>query len=506
VKRLVLAVIALGLAAANALAQTDGANAGSVTFTTLHSFKQTDGQNPWGQLVQAIDGDLYGTTSAGGANGAGTVFKIGPGGKLTTVYNFCSQSDCTDGAHPLAGLVQTVNGDLYGTTSAGGISNTLCPYRTCGTIFKITPGGTLTTTFTFCSQASCADGQTPVGGLVPAANGDLYGTTSQGGTNNVVSYGGGTLFKIAPSGTLTTLHAFCAQAGCPDGEYPSATMIQAKDGNLYGTAGGISPGTIFKITPAGKFTPLYTFCSQNGCTDGNVPTGPLVQAANGNLYGTTLYGGVQNAATPSGSGTIFEITPSGQLTTIYAFCAQSGCPDGALPNSGLIQASDGNFYGTTEYGGASMNPTLPTGGGTIFQLSPSDTLITLYSFCAQAGCPDGVTPFGPLVQDTLGVLYGTTLDGGADGNQGTVFSVSTGAPSFVITRPTVAVVGEVVTILGYGLNGATSVTFNGTPATILYDAPTVIYAKVPAGATTGKVQVVTPSGTLTSNVAFEVAP
>jgi uncharacterized repeat protein (TIGR03803 family) len=144
-------------------------------------------------------------------------------------------------------------------------------------------------------------------------------------------------------------------------------------------------------------------------------------------------------------------------------------------------------------------------GGTIFKITPSGKLTTLYSFCSQSGCADGLSPFAGLVQDTDGNLYGTTSAGGAN-DYGTVFMLSVGLGSFVDTRPAIGVVGEVVTILGYGLKGATSVTFNGTSATILYDAPTVIYAKVPTGAKTGKVQVVTPSGTLTSNVAFEVAP
>lgn len=238
-----------------------------------------------------------------------------------------------------------------------------------------------------------------------------------------------------------------------------------------------------------------------------MPTGPLVQGADGNLYGTTLYGGVNNGGMPPGYGTIFRITTSGQLTTLYSFCTQSGCPDGSQPTWGLIQASDGNFYGTTEYGGANTNPSAPYGGGTIFQLSLNGTLTTLYNFCAQASCADGSTPFAPLVQDSLGVVYGTTLYGGANGNNvGTIFALATGAPSFVITRPAIGVAGELVTILGNALKGATSVTFNGTPATILYTTATALYATVPHGATTGKVEVVTANGTLASNVDFEVLP
>jgi uncharacterized repeat protein (TIGR03803 family) len=492
----VLIGLAMGMGAGVAWAQTD------VKFATVHSFDGADGAGSSAPLVQATNGDLYGTTPSA-ANGFGTVFKMGLLGQLTTLYNFCSQSGCPDGAEPIAGLVQATNGDFYGTTDFGG-SNAFCPPvflgLACGTIFKITPDGTLTTLYRFCSQPSCVDGELPIYGLVQAANGDLYGTTAGGG-----AAGNGTIFKITASGTFTTLYSFCTSASCTDGVFPSAALTQGRDGNLYGITGGGARGTIFKITPAGKFTLLYTFCSQSNCADGYGPSGPLVQAANGNFYGTTVYGGVNNGGMPPGYGTIFEITPSGQLTTIYTFCKQSGCPDGDLPDSGLIPASDGNFYGTTLYGGANPSPITAGGSGTIFRLSPSGTLTTVYNFCAQANCADGHTPFAPLVQDSLGVIYGTTSSGGAN-DDGTVFALSTGAPPFVTTRPTIGVAGEIVTILGYGLKTATSVTFNGTPATILYTAPTVIYASVPAGATTGNVQVVTATGTLTSNVNFEVVP
>ncbi len=196
-------------------------------------------------------------------------------------------------------------------------------------------------------------------------------------------------------------------------------------------------------------------------------------------------------------GTVFKIAPSGTLTTVHRFCSKSRCADGYLLDAGLIQAASGDLYGTTLLGGA-------YGGGTIFKIATDGTFTTLYSFCAQTGCPDGSSSYG-VVQGTDGLFYGTTNQGGANGF-GTVFTLSTGEHPFVATHPTIGIVGNVVTIVGYGLKGATNVTFNGTPATILYDAPTVIYAKVPTGATTGKVQVVTLKGTLTSNVAFEVAP
>jgi uncharacterized repeat protein (TIGR03803 family) len=453
-------------------------SSGLQAFTTLASFNGGDGSNPDEGLVQATNGDLYGPTYSGGVNGGGTVFKITPSGTLTTLYSFCSQSGCTDAADPFAGLVQATNGDLYGTTVLGGAYND-------GTVFRITPGGTLTTLYSFCSQSGCTDGQFPYARLVQATNGDLYGTAQLGGT-----HGKGTVFKITPSGTLTTLYSFCSQSGCMDGEYPEAGLVQAANGNLYGPTGqggAEGYGTVFKITPNGTLTTLYSFCSQSGCTDGEWPSA-LVQATNGNLYGTTYAGGANNM------GTVFKITPSGTLTTLYSFCSQSGCTDGRGPYAGLVQATDGDLYGRTEYGGAN-------GYGAVFKITPSGTLTTLYSFCSQSGCTDGENPQAGLVQATDGSFYGTTGGGGAY-NFGTVFSLSVGLGPFVETLPTFGKVGAAVKILGTNLTGATSVSFNGTAAVFEVVSSSEITTTVPTGATTGTVQVVTPNGTLSSNVPF----
>jgi uncharacterized repeat protein (TIGR03803 family) len=271
-------------------------------------------------------------------------------------------------------------------------------------------------------------------------------------------------------------------------------LVQGIDGNLYGTTlGGGSAkgfGTVFKITPSGTLTTLHSFCAQSGCPDGQFPQTGLVQATNGNLYGTTISGGAY------GNGTIFKITTSGMLTTLYSVCSQSGCPDGNYLIAGLIQATDGNLYGVMDVGGAN-------GAGTIFKVTLSGTLTTLYNFCSQSGCPDGQYPGGGLVQATDGILYGTTADGGANG-EGTVFSLSVGLRPFVETEPTAAKVGEAVTILGTTLTGATAVTFNGTAAIFKVVSSSEITTTIPTGATTGKVEVVTPSGTLSSNVLFRV--
>jgi uncharacterized repeat protein (TIGR03803 family) len=469
----------------------------ATTFTTLVSFDQTNGAFPqYGYLVQGSNGNLYGTTREGGANtcpsgngpvGCGTVFEITPAGTLTTLYSFCSQTNCTDGRAPWAGLVQAPNGSFYGTTQSDGADG-------YGTVFEMTPAGTLTTLHSF----DATDGAYPLAGLVQAANGNFYGTTSQGGPHE---YSLGTVFEITTGGTLATLHSFCSSlTNCTDGEIPYGGLVQATNGNFYGTTyeGGASSacldgcGTVFEITASGTLTTLHSFDS----TDGANPVAGLVQATNGNFYGTTYEGGASSACS-SGCGTVFEITASGTLTTLHSFDST----DGANPVGGLVQATDGNFYGTTEKGGAD-------GHGTVFEITPAGTLTTLYSFCSQTGC-DGIGPAAGLLQATNGSFYGTTVEEGTSNTCstnvgktvgcGTVFSLSVGLGPFVETLPTSGKVGAAVIIMGSNLTSTTSVTFNGTAATFTVVSSTEIKATVPNGATTGKMQVTTPSGTLTSN-------
>jgi len=440
------------------------------TFTTLVNFDGTDGaEAAYMSLVQGVDGNFYGTTGAGGHGG--TVFKINSQGTMTTLHDFCALQDCADGYYPLAGLVQATDGNFYGTTYYGGASHNV------GTVFKITPGGTLTTLYKFCEEAGCPDSGYPRGQLAQGPDGNFYGTTSS------------TVFKITPEGTLTTLYTFCTQTGCPDGAFPYAGLVLGNDGNFYGTteSGGfsINYGTVYKITPGGELTTLHTF----DLTDGGYPYAELIQATDGNFYGTTSVGGLYEG------GTVFKITPDGTLTTIYNFCAVSGCLDGAEPFAGLVQANDGNFYGTTGYGGPNGND------GTVFTVTPEGELTTLHGFDKT----DGDTVEGGLLQATNGIFYGTTAYGGANGN-GTIFSLSVGLGPFVETLPTFGPVGRKVRILGTDLTGATSVTFNGTAATFTVALPTEIKTTVPTGATNGKVQVTTPSRTLTSNHVFRVRP
>jgi uncharacterized repeat protein (TIGR03803 family) len=489
------------------------------TFSVLTNFNGKNGDGANGPLVQGANGNFYGTTPYGGAHnsnkscsgfGCGTVFEITPAGKLTTLYNFCSQKACADGATPYALMLGT-NGNFYGTTLYGGTNNVgICGQFGCGTVFEITPAGKLTTLYRFCAQATCADGTQP-GALVQATNGNFYGAAGSGGIINIDAgcpFGCGTIFDITPKGKLTTLYRFCPQDGqCPNGNAPQS-VIQATNGNFYGVAldgGANGAGTVFEMTPAGNLSALYSFCAMRNCSDGGRPYGMLLQATNGNLYGTTSTG------SPANQGTVFEITPAGKLTTLYHFCSQTNCTDGSSPGAGLVQGSGGNFYGTTAYGGAHKNDrSCEIGCGTVFEITPGGKLTTLYSFCSETNCTDGALP-GALMQATNGTFYGGTVYGGADyrgciigGGCGNVFSLSVGLGPFVEANPTSGKVGRAVTILGNNLTDATNVSFNGTAATFTIVSGTEITTTVPTGATTGSVEVTTPKKTLKSNVVFRV--
>ncbi len=485
------------------------------TFTTLANFDGTDGSAPFDGVIQATDGNLYGTTGSGGSqiacpdqNGCGTVFRITQDGKLTTLYSFCAQTNCADGEFAIGGLIQATDGNFYGTTQGGGgvNNNGICPTgipNGCGTIFKINAAGSLTTFYSFCSQTNCADGWSPGSGPLQGADGNFYGTTNLGGT-----HAGGTVYKITPAGELTTLYSFCAEVNCTDGSIPNAPLIQGTDGNFYGTTSGggagqtttcrasIGCGTVFRITPGGVLTVLQRFSGKKG-TPIN-PVGALVQGTGGNFYGTSIRGGQSGW---SGWGTVFMITPWGKLTVLHSFSFE---PDGGEPYAALVQGTDGNLYGAAEDGGK-----VDSGGGTLYKITPTGAFTVLHSFCA---LPCGSQPLGALVQGTNGAFYGTTWVGGTDSSCdnghgcGSVFSLAVGLSPFVEAQNDFGIVGTNVIILGNNLTGATAVSFNGTPATFTVNAPTYITAIVPVGATTGPFTVTTPAGTLISNAKFHVIP
>ena len=355
-------------------------------LTTLYSFTGiTDGAAPLGRLVQGRDGYFYGTTAEGGPYDFGTVFKVSTNGTLATLYSFTGGND---GADPSAGLVEGADGNFYGTAPNGGTNG-------YGVLFKITANGGLTGLYWF---AANNDGASPAAALVEGADGNFYGTAASGGggTNG----GWGTVFKIARNGAFTSLHLFTGN----DGADPAAALLQASDGSFYGTTygGGTNgAGTVFRMTPGGALTSLYSFTGGN---DGAGPSG-LAQGSDGYFYGATYGGGTYT------NGTLFKIGANGTLTTLYSF---TGASDGANPSAGLVQAADSNFYGTT-YGGGT------NGVGTVFRMTPSGALTSLYSFTGRVFLPvnqpspgnDGANPSAALVQGSDGNFYGTTRFGGA---------------------------------------------------------------------------------------------
>ena len=414
----------------------------------------------------------------------GTFFRMTPGGSLTVLYNFCVQPNCADGSSP-TWLVLGADGNFYGTAFGGGA------YAN-GTVFKITPRGMLTTIYSFCALPNCADGAAPFG-LIQATDGNLYGTTDQGGAGN-----SGTVFKVTPGGALTTLYSFCSQANCTDGSTPYATVIQGTDGNFYGTTGyggAYNSGTAFKVTPSGKLTTLHSFCAEANCADGFFPQSALVQAANGNFYGAT--------GSESG-GVVFKINAAGALQVVYSFCAKPDCTDGDDPFAGLTLATDGNFYGTILQGGTSGDCAGSQGGGTIFRVTPGGTLTTLHHFNGTGYFVIGTllqatsgTFYGPAE-------FGGPSNPDCSGSYGTIFSLDVGLLPFIETLPTSGKVGEGIRILGKDLTGATSVSFNGRAALFNVVSPTEIETNIPEGATTGFVTVTTPAATLKSNGEFRV--
>ena len=347
-----------------------GAHAG-VSFTNLFAFNGTNGYSPAAELAQAIDGNFYGTTGSGGSNNMGTVFRITTNGALTTLYSFGQvqdgQGNPIDGGWPMSALAQDSDGSFYGTTSGGGSNN-------CGTVFKITTNGALTTLHSF---KGSSEGYEPMVGLAQGSDCNFYGVTEMGGTN-----GYGTLFKIMTNGTFALLHTFAGT----DGLNPyTAGLVCGLDGNLYGatigggTNGGV--GTVFEITTNGALATLHTF---TGHGDGANPKAGVVQGSDGSLYGTTQSGGSNNL------GTVFRITTNGTLTYLASFNRGNG----AYPMARLVQATDGNFYGTTLAGGTN-------GDGTVFRITPGGTLTSLYSFTSGSS-----TFFGGLVQGSDGSFYG----------------------------------------------------------------------------------------------------
>ena len=335
----------------------------------LHAFTLEEGRTFYAPLVEASDGTFYGIATSGGDDGDGTIFKITSAGVFTRLHSF---SGGNDGADPAGPLVQGVDGNFYGTTPWGGAGH-------CGTVFRVTPNGDLTTLHAFTGE----DGSQPFGGLIQGSDGWFYGAADGGGAY----LNGGTVFKVSTSGAFSVLHSFLSHD--TDGSRPNAPLVLGDDGNFYGTTeygGSSGDGTVFKITPAGAVTILHSFSDG---ADGRAPQNGLVSGVDGNFYGNTYT-------------TIFKITPEGVLTTLRSISC-----------SGLMRGGDGNFYGTTPG---------PSGvyGGTIFRISPEGVFTTLYSFAFASQESVGVYPRNGLLQGSDGGLYGMTTAGGA-GTNGTLY-------------------------------------------------------------------------------------
>ncbi|MGO9084012.1 MAG: choice-of-anchor tandem repeat GloVer-containing protein [Candidatus Sulfotelmatobacter sp.] len=365
------------------------------TFSVLYGFKgQPDGASPYGGVVEDASGNLYGTTQAGGISNLGTVFKLDPADNETVLHSFTGGAD---GATPLASVVMDPAGNLYGTTNYGGSA---CD---CGVVFKMDPSGSETILHSFTGQS---DGGSPRGSLILDSAGNLYGTTIGGGNGS----GGGVVFKLDPTGQETVLYAFTLA----NGGSPEAGLLRDSAGNLYGTTtfgggAGLGSGTVFKLDSAGNFSTLHAF---SGGTDGGVPTSVLIQDNAGNLYGTTMRGGIFFDECDFGCGVVFKLDSSGNESVLYSFCSVivSGlCSDGASPYAGVVEDGSGNLYGTTA-GTTSV----------IFELSSGGNETVLYNFPTGSGLS---TPFGGLIRDAAGNFFGTAYFGVGQGGSGVVFKL-----------------------------------------------------------------------------------
>ena len=401
-------VAGMALAAILWLVAVASPSAQGQTFKVLYSFAgyPTDGAQPAAGLLMDAAGNLYGTTRYGGSHEGcpgkwqcGAVFKLDTSGVETVVYNFTGP----DGANPISNLTMDANGDLYGTTEFGGdTSNCVGIADTgCGVVFKLS-GTNETVLYRFTGSE---DGAYPWAGVIMDAHGALYGTTNQGGTT-----GGGVAFKLVGK-RETVLHSFCSENNCKDGTYLTSGLIMDAAGNLYGTAaygGDVNCdypdgcGVVFKLTGK-KETVLHSF---KGSPDGNNPVAALFMDASGDLYGTTDGGGKE-----SNGGTVFKIGQHGKERALHTF---RSAHDGSTPDTAVIRDAQGNLYGTTLFNGQ-------RGRGTVFEIAADGKEKVLHNFC-RGDCSDGADP-SDLIMDAQGNLYGTTYDGGINGN-GVIFMIT----------------------------------------------------------------------------------
>jgi len=385
------------------------------SYTVLHSFlggsPPNDGIQPGygASLAPGSDGNLYGMTPFGGTganisgyaqSGSGILFRISPGGTYAVLHNFGDGTVANDGAMPTAGLVEGADGNYYGMTQNGGVYG-------FGTVFRITPQGAVTILHSFAGTSITPhDGAIPSASLVLASDGNFYGTTVYGGTA-----ANGTLFRISPAGVYAVLHNFRDGSVTNDGSEPYTALLQASDGNLYGTtvSGGSGYGTLYQLTLQGGYAQLRSFGDGSYAADPEYPSA-LVQGSDGSLYGTAT------KATSTPKEIAFKMTTQGAPTILHVFGDGSvyddGASSGVSPPVGLVLGADGNFYGTTTWGG---NPPV-TGNGVAFQMTPAGAVTIIHAFFNGQVAYDGVEPSAPLCRGLDGNLYGTTTYGGVSGN------------------------------------------------------------------------------------------
>ncbi len=436
------AALALAIVLVPAIVAITSAQAQTYTYSVLHSFGPLygeDGLGPWGGLAWDAQGDLYGTTRDGGAYGAGTVFMLNTTGKETVLYSFTGGGD---GAWPKGGVVLDAQDNLYSTTQLGGAYG-------AGTVFMLNTSGQETVLYSFTGGS---DGAYPWAGLVMDAEGNLYGTTVNGG-----AYGNGTVFKVDMSGNETVLYSF---GNSPDGASPYAGLAWDAQSNLNGTTtdgGAYGNGTVFKVDMSGNETVLYSFTGKGDGGQG-FGAGSVVLDAQGNLYGTTEYGGAYNY------GTVFMLDTTGKETVLHSFTDEgNGKGEGAYPYGGVVLDAQGDLYGTT----------FGKGFGTVFKLDTSGNETTLHVFSTYKG---GYQPHAGVVLGAQGNLYGTTACGGAygPGPYGTVFRLLSAAAATTTTltsAPNPSTYGETVTFTAVVSAGAATdgetVTFIGKRKTVL---------------------------------------
>ena len=430
------------------------------TYTDLHDFNPGAGDPHTfieSHLAQGRDGNFYTESNGGGTSGNGTVFKVSPGGTVTVIHSF----DGTDGSNAIGGMTLGLDGNLYGETWSGGSFGN-------GITFKITPAGGETALHNF---ANNGDGANPANVLVRSAT-LFYGTTNDASAE--------TIYQVTSGGVLKTLHTFSNVDGQAGGQ-----LLLGSDRNIYGgmnQGGMFGFGTAFKMTPKGVLTVLHNF---NG-TDGNQAAPGMVEVTPGKFYGTTELGG------NTGDGVVYSVTSSGTFSVVHSFSSPT---DGHQVLDPTL-ATDGNVYGLTVSGGSANC-------GTIFEVTAAGVFSVLHNFDNTHGCnPLG----GYLTQGTDGKLYGIATNGGANGN-GVFFSFDVGLNPFVALMTTSGKEGSKVEILGQGFTKSSVVKFGGVAAsTIVVTGSTYILATVPAGALTGPVTVTTGGTTLTSAQTFKVLP